>query len=332
MNPKSTRLFSAAAVLVSLLIGTSHLFAAPQQSTALGGAVEPGEPVRPFAELTVEHQQYIEKLLDIWEQSSDQMKRCVCDFQRYDYDPAICNWRDPRDNRLAAYAVVLGEIRYQNPGKACYEATQAWDFTAPPKAPGEEPEYKPRDENLAHEKWVCDGKATYEFDFVNKRLYEAEIPSEYQGQGLIESPMPFLFGANKKQILDRYWIRVVTPANVENEYWLEAFPKRKSDAQNYQKVQIVISRQDFLPNSIHVFAPNYDAKDNPVSRHFEFGNRRVNDQLSGIASFLNLFIRPQTPIGWSRVDKDTVSADASSANAQNDAIQQNLQGGTTRIK
>ncbi len=295
--------------------------------------VAAADPIQPtWANLTVEHQEYIEMLLEKWQERSDQVKRFTCDFRRFDYDPLICNWRDPADNRLAAYSVVLGEIRFQNPGKASYEAVEAWIFDAPPKEAGKEPEYKKRDSELSQEKWVCDGTATYEFDFVNKRLYESEIPVEYQGAGLVDSPMPFLFGANKQQILDRYWVRVITPRGVEDEYWLEAVPKRKSDAQNYQRVHIVISRQDLLPNSIHVFLSNYDEKTNPVSRHFQFGNRRVNDQLSGITSFLGLFVRPQTPINWTRVDKNTVQSDAASANSQNNAIQQNLNTGTNRLK
>ncbi len=254
--------------------------------------------------LSPDHQQYIEQLLDAWERSSSQIKRCVVDFQRVEYNPELCNYRDPRSGSLAGSTVIQGEIRFQAPDKASYEADKIWDFAAPPAREGENPQYKQRaDADLAREKWICDGEATYEFDFQNKRLYEQRIPSEYRGEGLVNSPLPFVFGAKKEVLLDRYWIKVITPRDVTDEYWLEIYPKRASDAQDYSKIQLVISQQDFLPRSMHIFAPGYDEVKNPVSRHIEFANRRINGQLTGISAFLNLFIRPKAPPGWETVDR-----------------------------
>ncbi len=276
--------------------------------------------------ISLEHQQYVERILEIWEENSSKIKQLQCDFRRYDYDPSICNWRDPQDNRLAAAAVVEGSIRYENPDKALYEAESAWDFAGPPAAEGDQPKYVKRDEIAFHEKWICDGKGTYEFDYVSKRLYESEIPPEYQGQGLINSPMPFLFGANKKQILERFWVKTTTPQGIMDEYWLEIVPKRQSDAQNYTKVQIILAKADFLPNAIHVFSPGYNPKENQLaSRYFQFSNRKINGQLAALQSFFQQFVRPSTPIGWTRVDKNAIDASASSENAVDIEIQRNLQ-------
>jgi hypothetical protein len=115
--------------------------------------------------------------------------------------------------------------------------------------------------------------------------------------------MPFLFGAKKSQILDRYWVRVI-PQDSETEYYLEAYPKRIDDARLYSKIEIVLAREDFLPKAMHVYSPQYNpAKGNFQSRYFAFNDRSVNDQLSRIQDFFGVFVRPKTDIGWKRVSR-----------------------------
>lgn len=310
---------------VLLVVGLAFATAQAQTDNAASRQAVPpvvtanAAPQAPFPPLTAEHQQYIERLLEIWEQSSGQVKRYTCDYMCWEYDPEFCNWRDPRNNRLAAYMIKTGTIRFAAPDKARFETEQVWGFDGEPDNPGGEPKYAQRSEEENRERWICDGKAIYEFDFQNKRLYETSIPPEMQGEGLINSPLPFLFGAKKDQLLERFWIRVVTPQGAENEYWLEAWPKRREDAQNYQKLEVIIAREDFLPKSLHIYAPNYDAARNPVSRVFEFQNRKVNSNWSGVQDALGLFVRPQTPIGWTRVDRSTMPTDSQMAPGSNTA-------------
>ncbi len=286
-----------------------------EQSQPNQGLAAPGQPLngREIAEPTLppgfplpeDHAAYIRALLDAWEQSSSQISRCVVEFQRIEYNPQVCNYRDPKTGQLAGATVIQGEVRYQGPDMASYEAKKFWDFDGLPAKEGDDPQYKLReDTDLANEKWITDGQSIFEYDFKEKRLYETKIPVEFRGEGLVNSPLPFVFGAKKEVLLDRYWIKVITPRGVENEYWLEIYPKRISDAQDYQKIHLVIAREDMLPRSIHIFAPNYNEVTNPASRHIEFANRRINSQIPAIATFLNLFIRPRTPFGWELVDRD----------------------------
>ena len=277
-----------------------------QQQLAAQANQTPIQPRQPFADLDQQQQQYLDQLLDFWEQSSGQVKRYTCDYQRWDYDPTYCKYRNPQDNRLAAYTIARGTIRYAKPDKGMFETSQVWDFDGPPAEAGGTPNYTERQEGN-EEKWICDGRGIYEFDFANKRLYEMQIPAEMQGDGLANSPLPFLFGVKKEVIKDRYWIRVITPQGVEDEFWLEAWPKRIDDARNYKKLEIVLARKDFLPKSLHVYATNYDEVNNPMSRAFEFGNRKINSQLTALQQFLRIFVRPQTPIGWKRVNRNAIA-------------------------
>ena len=148
----------------------------------------------------------------------------------------------------------------------------------------------------------------YHYDYANKRLNEAKIPAEFQGQGLVNSPLPFfIFGADKQLILDRYWVRPLRPNGATNAYWLEAFPKRVEDARIYKKLEIIISADDFLPSSLVMYASNYDPKTNPSKQTFEFTNRKINSHLEAIQDFFTKFGRPPTPIGFKRVDLSTTS-------------------------
>ena len=266
-----------------------------------------GSPTAPewANSITKEHHQFIDQLLDYWQQSSQKVKQYQCEFVRYDYDTKFCNYRDPETNQLAAASIMTGEIRFASPDKASYETLQVFDFPGPPSKAGEPlSQYKQRNQSNSREKWICDGKAIFEFDFENKKLYETEIPPEMQGKGLVNSPIPFLFGASKEDILNRFWVQVVTPNNVQNEYWLEAVPKKIDDARNYNKLEIVISRNEFLPTMLHLYAPDYNpAENNFTSRLFEFKNRKVNASLAKVQNFFNRFVRPATPGGWERVPR-----------------------------
>ncbi len=262
-------------------------------------------PQRPFPPHDAKMQQYINQLLMYWENSSSQIRLYQCDFRRWEYDTQLCNWRDPTNNHLAAKTVSEGQIRYAAPDKGMYKVTRKWHFAGPPKEEGGTPQYSQRGDEK--EEWICDGSSIYEYDYVNKRLYDLELPPESQGQGLKNSPLPFVFGAKAQELLDRYWVRDVTPANVEDQYWLEAWPKRINDAQAYKKVEIILSRKPFLPKSIHIYAPNYDEKKNPTKMAFVFENLKINEPLDSVANFFGVFVRPNTPFGWKRIEKKLIT-------------------------
>lgn len=254
-------------------------------------------------------QEYIQKLLSFWEGTSSQINRYQCDFTRWQYDHEVCNYRKPENKQLVAALISMGQVRYSNPDHGMYEVQQKWQFKGPPKTAGADPQYeRPAEQNpdfVEAEKWICDGQKIYEYDYQNKRLYELTLPPEAQGEGLKNSPLPFVFGAKASELLERYWIRDITPQSVgDNQYWLEAWPKRISDAQAYSKIEIILSRQPFLPVSIHMYAPNYDPKLNPSKMVFQFEERQINGRLAGLQGFMKNFINPKTPFGWDRVPRD----------------------------
>lgn len=255
--------------------------------------------------LTADHEKYLGELLSYWEQNSQRVEKYKCSFRRYEYDSEIVAYRDPQNNQLAAFSVAFGEIRFAAPERAKFETTSIMDFSKPPQKPGDQAEYSERNDQDVHERWICDGKSIFDFDFQNKRMYETEIPTELQGN-VAESPLPFMFGAKKDEILKRYWIRSVTPAGVDNEYWLEAFPKRVGDSRMYSKIEIILAKEDFLPKAMHLYSPQYNpANGNFESRYFMFENREVNGELAKIQDFFGSFVRPRVSIltGWQTVKR-----------------------------
>ena len=286
----------------------------PQEAKRLAqlGGQTPSAPVRPFAELSPDEKQYLGQALDYWQTQSEGIKLYQCTFNRYVYDTALTNHRDAKTGQLSADSVAVGEIRYGKPGKASYETASLYKFNGPGK------EYKPVSDNKLREKWVTDGEGVYEFDFAAKRLYETKLPPNMRGEGAIEnSPIPFMFGARKEQILKRYWVRVITPPNVKDEVWLEAWPKRADDAQNYKKVEIILSMEPFLPKAIHMYLPQYNPKKNNYSSvYIAFSEQQVNNRLARIQDWWGNFVRPKLPTfetGWKRIDQQAMNVQGAGA-------------------
>lgn len=304
----------------------------PAQLAIQGISSAPRQIIQPAGfPLEPAHVKYVNDLLDWWEKNSKQVEKYKCDFLRYEYDTENVNWRDPQTNRLAAHKITQGEIRFAAPDRARYETTKVMQFSKPPQKQGDQAEYKEANDKTAQERWICDGKSLFDFDFVNKRLYETKIPADMQGN-VAESPLPFIFGAEKKVILDRYWVRTVTPTGVENEYWLELFPKKTKDARNYSKLEIIIAKEDFLPKAMHLYSPGYDpSKGNENSRYFLFENREVNSQLAKFQDFFGGFVRPRLPgLGWERVDLQVGQTQRQAASPSDQQPAATGQSGTRR--
>ena len=261
------------------------------------------KPIAPawHTNMSKAQQDYIMQLLNHWEKSSDQVRHYKCDFMRWDYSGDL-GWRNPKTRELTANQISQGEIRYSAPDRATYETTKSWGY-GKPETPGGQPSYEAMDIKNIKERWLCDGKAIYSYEYQNKKLYETAIPKEMQGKGLMETPLPFFFGAKADDMLSRYWVRIVTPKEVEKEYWLEAIPKRASDTQMYSKLVLILSETDFLPQSLEIFSQNYDEKNNQLDRRvFVFKNRKSNGIGQSLTDWGKRFLPPTTPIGWERVD------------------------------
>ena len=307
---------------------------AHQKRSAQAGAVQATAPrspqLPPGFPLPADEQQYIEQVLDYWQKTSDKVRHYKCEFLRYDYDTEFVNIRDSRTNQLYAHHQAFGEIRFASPDKARFETTKVYKFAGPPKEQGGNATYEPLEGHsmwgrTINECWVCTGQSVFSFDFEQKARYEEKIPPKLQGN-VVESPLPFLFGAKEDDIMKRYWVRYIPKYKadaqgqkklVENEIWLDIYPKRVNDAQSYSKVELILSADDFMPLAIHMYAPNYNpAKNNYSSRYFIFQKRQVNGKWALLQGWANRFVEVNVPLTWRKVDSLTPQGQSAKRPAQ----------------
>ena len=254
--------------------------------------------------LSPEMQKWTDEILSYWETSSEQIVTFKCAFERWEHDPAF----GPADPTIP-FTYSTGIIQYAKPDKGMFKVEKLMKYGAPKEAGGEA---EWLEQNQIGEHWVCDGRSIFEYDIRGKKVVQRILPKEMQGKAIADGPLPFLFGAKAATINSRYWIRVLDPPkDRKGEYWLEAIPRYRQDAGNFQKVKIVLDEKDFLPKALDVFAPNYNFKTNPAHTAYALSKRETTlkgDKKLLNLDFLNLFKRefyePKVPSGWKKVVED----------------------------
>lgn len=246
--------------------------------------------------LTPAQQKWVDDVLGYWESRSAKVDTFSCQFLRWEYNPAFV--RDPN----TPWTEASGVIKYAQPDKAMYRVDEVKYYQAPQRQ-GERPRYVAR-EGEHGEHWVCDGQSTFEFDHRGKQLIERPLPAHMQGRAIADGPLPFLFGAEAAKLKQRYWFRPLLPPKVkdprtgktkfvDNEYWLAAKPKTRQDAANFELVEIIIDKQDFLPKAMQIHLPG--GRERKV---FQFSEREVNPPFRLLQRD---FSKPRLPVGWKKV-------------------------------
>ncbi len=323
MRISLTRLAPVAAV--SLLLVNVQVLAqqvTPVQSTTqqpLAPSVQGQAPAPPPAavpaappqapagfQLNQVQQAVLNQVLDVWQQKSGQINTFKSPFERWEY-----NAFSPKVNgEEAPLNKCSGELSYHRPDKGSFQITEVRAFQLKPAEPGQDPKAPAvgewvKQESAIGEHWVCDGKSVYEYRHHQKQLVERPIPPQLQGQGIVDGPLPFLFGAEAAKLKARYWLRVEQQPNPD-EVWLTALPRFQAQAADFSKVEVILDRKELLPKAMRVQLPD-------GSRHvymFELGKASVNNPLAVITS---MFARPHVPLGWKRVVEPMPLAQAAPA-------------------
>lgn len=149
------------------------------------------------------------------------------------------------------------------------------------------------------EQWLCDGKSVFHWDYANSVVTEYIMPREMQGKGIGDGPLPFVFGIEALKLKQRYFMRIITPPNVQNEVWLEAYPKFQADAANYKKVEVILQivgdTRVFFPYAIQIYSPN--GKDRIV---YQLQEPRINPRKPIIDLGWGDWTRPSIAFGWTK--------------------------------
>ncbi len=256
----------------------------PAEGTTPTPPAQPATLGLPF-QLSVVEQQFVDQILQMWENKSKEVKTYDCAFDRLEYDPVF----GPKDKAMIH---SKGQLSYSKPDKGSFKIDQI-------------ERYEPKDgtyqvqKHEVGEHWVCDGKAIYEYKHDKKQLVVSALPEEMRGQSIVDGPLPFLFGAEAAKLKARYWIR--SRQSDEKTIWLEAFPRTQADAANYHHVDVMLDRKTMMPSAIQVHMPN--GRNSAV---YTFQNPHVNGTLDAL--FGSLFSSPRTPLGWTRVVEENPTA------------------------
>ena len=220
----------------------------------------------PWANLSPQELQQLELVLQAWEHKSGQVKTFSSEFDLWEYDMV---WGKPNEPKKHS----VGEVKYAQPDKGMYKINE------------EGGEY-----------WMCDGNSVYQFNHTKRQLIEHRLPPQMRGKAISDGPLPFVFGVEAEKMKKRYWLRIVTPREVVGQrIHLEAMPKYREDAANFQLVEIMLSEPELTPFAVQIHEPN--GKVRKVYR-FEPSKTKINAAVAQLQGFLGIFVRPQTPFGW----------------------------------
>jgi TIGR03009 family protein len=272
---------------------------------------------RPFPELTPQEQAHIDQILAYWEQETAKIERFSCDFSRWEFDSQAAGVQEiarQLGRGDVTVAASKGVVRFQKPDRGLFK-TEVYTKMTGQVTKDRQVELKV-DPNNAGEWVVCDGKFVWDYDRKEKVRTKLELPPEMQGLGIMNSPLPFLFGVKADEIKERYWVRAISAGEengrpVENKYAVEAYPKYPVDAVNYHHVQIVLDRDMFLPVLMVLYMPEWS--DQAVNANgvvieprdkrmvYQFSNRQINSNIFQKLSeklFQNDFIPVDPGAGW----------------------------------
>jgi len=283
---------------------------------------EPGAPGRPAqpvlppmpqqpewaARMSLEEQKWIDQVLHYWESTSSKIKVFECKFQKWDYENG---WLNPANNQRRERTYAEGAIKYAQPDKGLFRVEKLVSVL-PPNQTGAAAQEILQSAELG-EHWICDGAKIFSFEANKKQVTVTPLPPNMRGQAIADGPLPFMFGARAETIKARYWVRGL-PDGPKGKYWLEAVPKSRDDAQNFKYVRIVLD-QECLPESLQIFAPNYDPPRNDARQTYVFKDRlakneaTLNDMIAKnlFGVFLREFYEPKIPAGWKKVEQNPVA-------------------------
>ncbi len=242
--------------------------------------------IGPPFQITPVEQQFVDQILQMWENESSKINTFNGRFERWEYDPVF----GPGTEIPSIKSV--GQLTYSKPDQGSFKIEEIHRYK--PKvanAPPQESDWVLQKEEVG-EHWVCDGKAIFEYNHEKKQLVVQPLPIDMRGKSIVDGPLPFLFGAEAEKLKRRYWIRSKEsgPATI----WLEAYPRTQADAANYHHVEIMLDRKSMQPKAIQVHMPN-----NKSRAVYMFDQPTINGKLNAL--FGGIFNSPRTPFGWTKV-------------------------------
>jgi TIGR03009 family protein len=265
---------------------------APTQQAQPSPVAQTQQPQQPPA-LSPDQQAALDRLLAAWEARNAAVRTWSCTFHKWEYNawsPAGAG-----GDRLA-FAESTGELKYAAPDKGLFRVKEMKQWNP------EARRYEVRGADTG-EHWVCNGESIYEFRHTDRQLRETKLPPEMRGKAISDGPLPFVFGAKAETLKRRYWMRLITPADTKDQFWLEALPRFQADAANFSKVELILQARDLMPFAIQIYKPGGQDRD-----VYQFDPR--TNLIDKSLDLIRDFAKPMTPFGYKYVLEDLQSQPA----------------------
>ncbi|QDU37305.1 hypothetical protein Mal4_16150 [Maioricimonas rarisocia] len=232
--------------ILSLVVPTLSTVAMGQQPQRVAAAVarpqETDEPVDPR----------LDQLLKEWEAKTAGIQKLRGSFERYEYDSVFLVEKR-----------AVGKFWYQAPdlGRMDFEPGEVPPGGVNPemKGPNGEP-YEVKAE--VPQQWVCTGQEILSIDESQKTYNRIAIPPAMQGDNIVHSPLPFLFGMKAEAAKQRYKLELGVMHNPDGSIegkpqriHVVARPKMQIDKREWSRAEILLHHKFFVPEAIQLKDP-----------------------------------------------------------------------------
>ncbi len=132
------------------------------------------------------------------------------------------------------------------------------------------------------ERWICTGKEVLEINDAEKSFDLFPLPPDVQGENIIESPLPFLFGMEAEAAKRRYKLSLGSLHDPEGKrsgirrIHVVALPRLRKDRANWSRAEVLLDAETYLPQFIRLFDPA-----GTLETVYQFYNVRVNKPWKG---------------------------------------------------
>lgn len=214
-------------------------------------------------EMTPELVKELDRILEFWSASSEDITRLQGKHFRIVYDTAF-------------------EVEKQSEGEFAYEKADKGRLDITPvevtpqlvaareqevakaKAEGRKPSVRVGKNGKPYtlvmeqqERWSCDGQRVYSMDMEKKEAIVAQLPADMQGKNIMDSPLPFLFGMPPEKAKHRFTI-FFTNSQFDpksGKAKLTIYPRLPQDATNWRQADVILDLKEFLPTAVQLLDP-----------------------------------------------------------------------------
>ncbi|MFH5803756.1 hypothetical protein [Alienimonas sp. DA493] len=188
------------------------------------------------------------------------------------------------DDAFRSETHSVGQFFYEAPDKGRIDLDPRPESQMVPRA---RPGQAPFEVNAGPvKKWVCDGTKLMQIDEAKKEVVVTALPPEHRGKNIMNGPLPFLLGMPPEDVKRRFRVSFPGPkfeppadnvrgwlADPSSTVMLVVLPLQAQDAQNWSRAYVELSKPDFLPVRVKLFAPSGDS-----DTVYEFSNLKTNDE------------------------------------------------------